>query len=235
MNNFLTVGIEKNPVNRNYLQLMKKFIEETAVEIFDFNQYELNVKVEPNDLVLDLGCSLGYFYFKNSHKNITYIGVDGSIDCLKDFYENLNTDNKPILINSFITDNKKIYDCKPFFHDAPSKEVVSISFADLIKLLNKKIDFLKFDIEGAEIDFFDNELNYKLLKQNVKKFSGEFHLFNEFHTRQKINEVLRKLSVDPELDLKIYSVNAVDITNSYFNSGDYYSEIIISSKVKNNI
>jgi hypothetical protein len=54
MNNFLTVGVEKNPINRNYRQLMKKFIEETAVEIFDFNQYELNAKVEPNDLVLDL-------------------------------------------------------------------------------------------------------------------------------------------------------------------------------------
>lgn len=235
MNILLTVGIEKKSLDVNYRQLMKKFIEETAVEIFDFNQYELNVKVEPNDLVLDLGCSLGYFYFKNLHKNITYIGIDGSIDCLKDFYENLNKDNRPILINSFITDDKKIYDCKPFFHDAPSKEVVSISFADLIKLLNKKIDFLKFDIEGAEMDFFDNESNYKLLKQNVKKFCGEFHLFNQFHTRQKINEVLKKLSLDPELDLKIYSVDGVNITNSYFNSGDYYSEIIISSKVNNNI
>jgi hypothetical protein len=85
------------------------------------------------------------------------------------------------------------------------------------------------------MDLFDNESNYKLLKQNVKKFSGEFHLLNGSHSREKINEVLRKLSVDPELDLKIYSINAVDITNSYFNSGDYYSEIIISSKVNNNI
>jgi SAM-dependent methyltransferase len=235
MNNFLTVGVEKNPVNMNYRQLMKKFIEDTAVEIFDYNQYELNVKVEPNDLVLDLGCSLGYFYFKNSRKNITYIGVDGSIDCLKDFYENLNNDNNPILINSFVTDNKKIYDCKPFFHDTPSKEVVSISFVDLIKMLNKKIDFLKFDIEGAEMDFFNNELNYKLLKQHIKKFSGEFHLLNESYTRQKINEVLKKLSIDPQLDLKIHSIDGFDITNSYFDSGDYYSEIIISSKVNNDI
>ena len=231
MNNFLTVGVEKNTFSINCRQLMKKFIEETAVEIFDHNQYQLNVKVEPNDLVLDLGCSLGYFYFKNVHKNITYIGIDGSIDCLKDFYENLNNNNSPILINSFVTDNKKIYDCKPFFHDTPSKEVVSISFVDLIKLINKKIDFLKFDIEGAEMDFFDNELNYKLLKQHVKKFSGEFHLLNNSYTRQKINEVLKKLSIDPQLDLKIHSVDAVDITNSYFNSGDYYSEIIISAKI----
>jgi SAM-dependent methyltransferase len=235
MNNFLTVGVEKNTFSINCRQLMKKFIEETAVEIFDYNQYELNVKVEPNDLVLDLGCSLGYFYFKNLHKNITYIGIDGSIDCLKDFYENLNNNNNPVLINSFVTDNKKIYDCKPFFHDTPSKEVVSISFVDLIKILNKKIDFLKFDIEGAEMDFFDNELNYKLLKQHVKKFSGEFHLLNESYTRQKIDEVLKKLSIDPQLDLKIYSLDGLDITNSYFNSGDYYSEIIISSKVNNDL
>jgi len=235
MNNFLTVGVEKNTFSINCRQLMKKFIEDTAIEIFDYNQYELNVKVEPNDLVLDLGCSLGYFYFKNLHKNITYIGIDGSIDCLKDFYENLNNNNNPVLINSFVTDNKKIYDCKPFFHDTPSKEVVSISFVDLIKLLNKKIDFLKFDIEGAEMDFFDNELNYKLLKQHVKKFSGEFHLLNNSYTRQKINEVLKKLSIDTQLDLKIHSLDGVDITNSYFYSGDYYSEIIISSKVDSDI
>ena len=85
------------------------------------------------------------------------------------------------------------------------------------------------------MDFFDNELNYKLLKQNVKKFSGEFHLLNNSYTRQKINEVLKKLSIDTQLDLKIHSFDGVDITNSYFNSGDYYSEIIISSKVNNNI
>lgn len=235
MNNFLTVGVEKNPININYRQLMKKFIEETAVEIFDFNQYELNVKVEPNDLVLDLGCSLGYFYFKNSCKNITYVGVDGSIDCLKDFYENLDNDNKPILINSFVTDDKKVYDCKPFFHNTHSKEVVSISFVDLIKLLNRKIDFLKFDIEGAEMDFLENESNYKLFKQYVKKFSGEFHLLNQNYSRQKLNQVLKKLSLDPQLNLKIHSIDAVDITNSYFDSGDYFSEIIISSKVNNNL
>lgn len=224
--------IEEVSFNFNYRSLMKKFIESTAVEIFDHNQYELHATVEPNDLIVDLGCSLGYFYFKNLDKNISYIGVDGSIDCLKDFYENLNSDNKPILINSFVTDNKKVYDCPPFFHQTSSKEVVSISFLDLIKLLNRKIDFLKFDIEGAEMDFFENEFNYKLLKQNVKKFSGEFHLLNQSYSRQKINEVLKKLATDTQLDLRIHSIDAVDITNSYFNSGDYYTEIIVSAKIK---
>ena len=224
--------IEEVSFGFNYRSLMKKFFESTAVEIFDNNQYELHATVEQNDLIVDLGCSLGYFYFKNLDKNISYIGVDGSIDCLKDFYENLNSDNKPILINSFVTDNKKVYDCPPFFHQTSSKEVVSISFSDLIKLLNRKIDFLKFDIEGAEMDFFENEFNYKLLKQNVKKFSGEFHLLNQSYSRQKINEVLKKLATDTQLDLRIHSIDAVDITNSYFNSGDYYTEIIVSAKIK---
>lgn len=215
----------------NHRQLMKKFFESTAVEIFDNNQYELHASVEPNDLIVDLGCSLGYFYFKNLDKNISYIGVDGSIDCLKDFYENLNSDNRPILINSFVTDHKKIYDCPPFFHKTSSKEVVSISFADLIKLLNRKIDFLKFDIEGAEMDFFENEFNYKLLKQYVKKFSGEFHLLNQSYSREKINEVLKKLATDPQLDLRIHSIDAVDITNYYFSNSDYYTEIIVSAKI----
>ena len=228
MNNFI---IEEISFNSNYRKLMKKFFESAAKEIFDINQYELHVNIEPNDLVVDLGCSLGYIYFKNLDKNINYIGIDSSIDCLKDFYDNLNGDDRPILINSFVTDDKKVYSCSAFFHDEPPKNTSSISFKDLIKLLNRKIDFLKFDIEGAEMDFFDNESNYKLLKEYVKKFSGEFHLLNQSYSRSKINETLKKLATDPQLYLKIHSIDGVDITNFYFNSEDYYTEIIISAKV----
>ena len=225
MNNDLI--LEEVFLKNNYRNLMKKFIESTAIEIFDHEQYEKFVKVENNDLFVDLGCSFGYMYFKHKNKNIKYIGIDGSIDCLKDFYENLNGDNEPILINSFITDIKKVYTCAPFFHQTSSKDVVSISFKDLIKLIDKKIDFFKFDIEGAEMDFFDKEDNYKLFKNGIRKFSGEFHLLNSNYTRTQINETIRKLYNDQELMIKIFSIDAVDITESFWNSGDYYTEVIV--------
>ena len=38
----------------------------TYDEIFVHEQYEKFVKIKENDLVLDLGCSKGYFYFKNN-------------------------------------------------------------------------------------------------------------------------------------------------------------------------
>ena len=224
--------IEEISFTPNLRASMKKFIESTAIEIFDHEQYERFVKIENNDLFVDLGCSLGYMYFKHKEKNIQYIGVDGSIDCLKDFYENLNGDDAPILINSFISNDKKVYNCAPFFHDTAPKDVVSISFKDLIKLLNRKIDFLKFDIEGAELDIFDHKINYDLFKKYVKKFSGEFHLLNSRTTREKMNEVLNKLRMDNELSIRIYSVDCVDITESYWSSGDYYTEIIVSGFVK---
>ena len=69
---------------------MKNFNLGMYMEIFEWNQYERYMVVERGDLVLDLGCSMGYFYFKNSELGIDYIGVDGSVDHLKDFIDNLN-------------------------------------------------------------------------------------------------------------------------------------------------
>lgn len=223
--------IEEIHFTNKYRNLMKKYIESTAVEIFDHEQYEQFVKIEENDFVVDLGCSMGYLYFKNKQKNINYIGVDGSIDCLKDFYENLNGDSDPVLINSFVTNTKKIYNCPPFFHDTSAKDVVSISFKDLIKILNRKIDFLKFDIEGAEIDFLETEENYNIFKRNIRKFSGEFHLMNNLRNREQLNIILNKIRNDKDIDFRIYSIDSVNITESYWNSGNYYTEIIISGLI----
>lgn len=225
-----------NSINTNqqidYRKLMKKYIESTAIEIFDHQQYELFVNVDVNDFVVDLGCSMGYFYFKNKHKNINYIGIDGSIDCLKDFYENLGTDVNPILLNAFVNESKKTCLYKPFFHDQLlEKEVVCLSFFNLTKLFNRKIDFLKFDIEGDEINFLSDPINYNLFKKSINKFAGEFHLLNQNFSRNEINIFLKTFCSDKDLLIQIFSVDGINITESYWNSGDYYTEIIIAGKV----
>jgi hypothetical protein len=93
----------------NLEEKMKNFDPFTYKEIFEWNQYEKYVKVEKNDFVLDLGCSKGYFYFKNCGLDINYLGVDGSIDCIKDFIENLNQNESPKLINAVISKNKVVH------------------------------------------------------------------------------------------------------------------------------
>jgi len=199
-------------------------------EVFVRDQYQFFQKVEKGDLVVDLGCSKGYFYFKNKDKNIKYIGVDSSIDCINDFYLNLNNEKSVFVLNAFLDDGYNVSDFKSIFHNTEPKKVSSITFSDLAFFIGQKIDFLKFDIEGYEKLFL--EKNYDLFKSKVKKFSGEIHFLSEAFPRATAYRVLDKLKADKDLEFKLYSVDGVDITNSFWNNKDYYTEIIINGNNK---
>ena len=208
------------------IEKMKKFDAFTYKEIFEWNQYEKYVKVEKNDFVLDLGCSKGYFYFKNCGLDINYLGVDGSIDCIKDFIENLNKNESPKLINAVLSKSKEVIEFTSMFHQNKINTVISITFPDLITMLNRKIDFIKFDIEGYEKYFLFENLD--LFKKNIKKFTGEFHFNSSVSTREQAISILNNLRNDKEIDLKLFSIDGVDITQSFWNNTGYYTEIIIS-------
>jgi autotransporter strand-loop-strand O-heptosyltransferase len=208
----------------------KNFDPFTYKEIFEWNQYEKYVQVDDNDFILDLGCSKGYFYFKHSNKNINYLGVDGSIDCIQDFLSNLNGDNRPKLINAVLDKNKNILNFESMFHDNRVNRSLSITFEDLIFIINRKIDFFKFDIEGYEKYFLYENLD--LLKKYVKKFTGEFHFTSHVSDREASINILKNLKDDNELDFKLYSIDGFDITESFWNNTNYYNQIIISGFIK---
>ena len=172
---------------------------------------------------------MGYFYIKHKNKNIKYIGVDGSTDCLSDFINNIEGDTSPVLIHSLIDTNKSVQTFASMFHNNREQKSLSITFPDLINLLGRRIDFFKFDIEGFEKTFLDE--NYELFKSSVNKFSGEFHFGGAHFPRQRGYEVLRKIFSDKELVFKLFSVDGVDITDSFWSNPDYYTEIIISGFV----
>lgn len=208
----------------------KNFDPFTYKEIFEWNQYEKYVQVDDNDFILDLGCSKGYFYFKHSDKNINYLGVDGSIDCIQDFLLNLNGDNRPKLINAVLDKNKNILNFESMFHDNRVNRSLSITFEDLIFIINRKIDFFKFDIEGYEKYFLCENLD--LFKKHVKKFTGEFHFTSHLSDREASINILKNLKDDSQLDFKLYSIDGFDITESFWNNTGYYNQIIISGFIK---
>jgi len=227
----LISDLNKNNINNNTIEKMKNFDAFTYKEIFEWNQYEKYVKVEKNDFVLDLGCSKGYFYFKNHDLNINYLGVDGSIDCLKDFIENLNQNESPKLINAVLSKNKDVIEFASMFHQNKINTVISITFPDLIDMINRKIDFMKFDIEGYEKYFLSE--NLELFKKYVRKFTGEFHFASDVSNRQQAIDILKSLKNDKQIDFKLFSINGIDITESFWNNTDYYTEIIISGQINN--
>lgn len=213
--------------------LRKNLDSFTYKEIFEWNQYEKYVGVDENDLVLDLGCSKGYFFLKHKEKNIKYIGVDGSIDCLSDFIENLNGDEQPSLIHALIGENKSVQTFMSMFHNNKLQKSMSMTFSDIIKLINRPIDFLKFDIEGYEKVFLDAD--YNLFKSNVRKFSGEFHFCGNHFPRNRGYEVLKKIIIDPDMSVKLFSIDGIDITDHFWTNPDYYTEIIISGFIRKNM
>ena len=221
-------------INRDLkIKSMKNFNSGMYMEIFEWNQYERYMVVESDDVVLDLGCSLGYFYFKNSELGIDYIGVDGSVDHLKDFIDNLNGGDDVKLINSVILGNKGIVEFPSMFNDMKYRTVMSMTFGDLIRLIGRKIDFMKFDIEGYESHIFSDNLD--VFKKHVRKFSGEFHFSNGAYgvvSREVSMNILISLKNDKDLDFRLFSLDGVDITEYFWINPNYYTEIIISGYVK---
>ena len=213
--------------------LRKNLDSFTYREIFEWNQYEKYVGVEENDLVLDFGCSKGYFFLKHKEKNIKYIGIDGSLDCLSDFIENLNGDEQPTLIHALIGDSKSVQTFASMFHNNKLQRSMSMTFSDIIKLINRPIDFFKFDIEGYEKIFLDTD--YNLFKSNVRKFSGEFHFCGNHFPRNRGYEVLKKIIIDPDLSVKLFSIDGIDITDYFWTNPDFYTEIIISGFISKNM
>ena len=213
--------------------LRKNLDSFTYREIFEWNQYEKYVGVEENDLVLDFGCSKGYFFLKHKEKNIKYIGIDGSLDCLSDFIENLNGDEHPTLIHALMGDSKSVQTFASMFHNNKLQRSMSMTFSDIIKLINRPIDFFKFDIEGYEKIFLDTD--YNLFKSNVRKFSGEFHFCANHFPRNHGYEVLKKIIIDPDLSVKLFSIDGIDITDYFWTNPDFYTEIIISGFISKNM
>lgn len=211
---------------------MKNIDDITYNEIFNHSCYQKFIDIEDGDFVLDLGCSQGPFFFRNRDKKITYMGVDASINCIKDFYGNLDEGDSPIIINSFLSSELTVLPFEWYIYDTPPREVNSITFPSLLKMINRKIDFLKFDIEAYEklilVDHYD------LFKSQVKKFAGEIHFGPQsIFLREDVYRMLENLKNDSDVFFKLYTIDGIDITDSFNERKNFFTEIIINGYIEN--
>lgn len=201
---------------------------EIGREIFHEKIYEKFFSVNENDIVLDVGASIGIFTFSildnkpshvycfepSSEQFMTLVKntLKGYVTCINKGISDI--DGIKVLNDVYGSENRPL-------------EVYTIQFKTFIEKFNiKKIDFLKTDCEGGEYDIFNNE-NIWWIKNNVKKISGEWHL--EFPEQKQKFRQFRDVYLKLFPNHQVFSVNGVDIKWDLWNENfiQYYKQIIL--------
>ena len=203
------------------------FKETVEQEIFIDKIYERMFEVEEDDIVFDIGASLGPFTYSILDKNPSQVfAFEPSYEEFKTLV--LNTRHGNVThINKGISDKVGEFKFTDVFDVSGGHKLYSTTFNKVINDYNiKKIDFLKTDCESGEYDIFTLE-NLFWIKNNVKKISGEWHLVTP-ELKEKFR-LFRDVYLRVFPNFKIFSFDGVDITWSIWNDNfiPYYNEIMI--------
>jgi FkbM family methyltransferase len=192
-------------------------------EIFTDRCYEKYFEVEENDIVVDIGASVGPFAYSILDKKPKHIFcLEPSVREFKVLVKN-TIGNSITQINKGISNKNAIVETNMMF--GGESEMESITFKYFIELFGlNKIDFLKTDCEGGEYDVFINE-NLDFLTNNVRKISGEWHLkFPE----EKIKFRYFRDNILPKFKkFEVNSVDGIDIKWDLWNEHfiEYYNQV----------
>lgn len=221
------------------------WITSVGKEIFNDNNYEKIYPVQPGDVVVDLGASIGPFTWKvmdRASKVYAFEPMPEAIEVLK-----TNIEGWPVEIVDKAL-NHITGTCRFPFWDmstgGPCEAGISTdrmneikeegttiectTFMDFVKEYNiDKIDFIKTDCEGGEYKLFKDE-NIEFLLNNVRNICGEFHLFNDGWGKREFRYARDKyFKLFKHVEAR--SVDDVDITWDLYNDHfvDYYSMVYL--------
>jgi len=195
-------------------------------EIFEDKIYEKINEVKEDDIVVDIGASIGPFAYSILHKNPKRIFcIEPSKSEFETLKKNLSYDNVT-LINRGISIKEGLIESDMMF--GGENEMEGMNLKTFITEYNiNKIDFLKIDCEGGEYDFFNIE-NLCWLKNNLKYVVGEWHLSTP-KLKQKFRE-FRDVFLRVFPNHEIFAVCGTNIKWDLWNEHfiEYYNEIILS-------
>lgn len=197
-------------------------------EIFIDNCYEQVREVKAEDVVLDVGASIGPFTYSILNKNPKQvICIEPSHLEHETLKENVAQDNVTIIEKGIGPVDGTITISEVFGANGQNLEIPSIRFDTLIKENNiDRINFLKTDCEGGEYDIFNVE-NLFWIKDNVDFVVGEWHL-NTPETKEKFRQ-FRDLYLKLFTNHEVYAIDGTDIKWNLWNERflEYYNEVII--------
>lgn len=212
------------------------------------SNYEKFFKVEENDIVVDIGASVGPFTYSILNKNpkLVYC-LEPHPKLFNTLTSNLNKFENVICINEGISFENGEIIFENLFNDdlasdyigsqmwCKSQKCKSTTFQTFIEKYNINIiDFLKIDCEGGEYDVF-NENNLNWIYDNVKKIAGEWH----FHTQELRDKFIkfRNLYLNKFSNYKIFLVdrdsNFIDVTHQVYENWFVYEYAWINIYIDN--
>jgi hypothetical protein len=198
------------------------------LEIFENKMYEKFFEVEKNDIVVDVGASVGPFTYSILHKKPKHVYcIEPSPAEIDTLIKNIK-DSPVTYINKGIDSFDGVGSFDLFGVEGNKSNVAqSMTFNTFLKEYHiEKIDFIKTDCEGGEYSIFNNE-NIFWIKQNVRKMVGEWHLDNQI--RKNNFKIFRDTYLRLFPNVQVYSVDGVDIKWSLWNDDfiNYYMQIMV--------
>ncbi len=183
-------------------------------EIFVDDVYQKYVSVKENDVVLDIGASVGPFAWKIKDKNPSKVVC---VEPHKELFKTLAKNTSFTCVNKGIgsVDGREVqrglYN-EALIHNAEeanAQEIDTITFKTLLKENNiTHVNFMKLDCEGGEYDIFNDE-NIDWIVENVDYMVGEWHL-SPNDMREKFRFFRDKILPRFE-NAKVLSYDGVDI------------------------
>jgi FkbM family methyltransferase len=195
-------------------------------ELFVNNIYKFKTATS-KPFIIDCGANIGLsvIYFKRNFPNSKILAFEADPDIFNVLEENLSQFN----YNDVTICNRALWDEETeisFFSEGadagrienkmhPNKKYVKCKTVKLSSFLNKKVDLLKIDIEGAEVKVL-NECKELLI--NVDKLFVEFHSFSNL--KQELSVLLQILE---ENNFRYYISNTGgEIKSPFINITEYY-------------
>ena len=197
-------------------------------EFGDDTNYEKFFKVEKNDIVVDIGASVGPFTHSILGSNPTSVFcLEPHSELFKTLSLNLSKYSNIKLINKGISNVDGTVIFNGLFNDSvgsdyigndlwkKSEAALGITFDTFLKENNiQKINFLKIDCEGGEYEVF-NETNFDWIKNNIDKIAGEWHLGDEIlkNKFKKFRDLYLRTFKNHKVFFVDYHSNFFDVTN----------------------
>lgn len=177
----------------------------------DFNYYEHFYKTKTDDIVIDAGANMGHIAIFFSKK----VGGNGKVYCFEPDKFNVGKLDSNRKLNDDLADNIIIEDLLLWnenilvdFEEAGTVGSSAVWFSENATIVKKqavtldswaeekqlsKLDFIKMDIEGAELEALDGAVNViEKLKPNFAIAS--YHIVNGEPTYIKVEEFFKKLN-----------------------------------------